>query len=290
MEAPPDAGSPTAGAGSWSSCAGQSCRGWHVGGSSAGVPHPLSPEAGKLCSLAGLGSCTASRWVGGAAPRRRGPSGPRGKGCRALRLAPVQLGCHWLSPEARSGCRASRASSPPSRSLGRRPPLASWPLAQGWGNCCEVAGGGVCWVVCFPSLASRGCKVPREMRKRFQPSTELWGEGGFALGGRKGVEKDGQKGSNGSRVYYITFCAQWPSLSALGSPTGHSAPFSTTPPFRTPVGPHTGGTGQKLLPQTAQHGDMLVPFPKQASPRTGFLLDYKLHEAGTRQNFAPLSS
>lgn len=161
-EAPPDAGSPTAGAGSWSSCAGQSCRGWHVGGSSGGVPHSLSPGAGKLCSLAGLGSCTASHWAGGAAPHPRGPWGPPGKGCLALRLVPAQLGCHWLSPEARSGCQASRASSPPSRSPGHHPPLESWPPALGWGSCCEAAGGGVGWVGCSPSLASHGCRVPRE--------------------------------------------------------------------------------------------------------------------------------
>lgn len=100
--APRGVGSPTAEAGSWSSCAGRSCRGWHVGGSSAGVPRSLSPEAGKLCSLVGLGSYTASRWAERADPLPLGPLGPRGKGCRAPRLVPVRLGCRWLSPEARS--------------------------------------------------------------------------------------------------------------------------------------------------------------------------------------------
>lgn len=99
---PPGAGSPTVAAGSWSSCAGQSCRGWHVGGSSAGAPHSLSPEAGKLCSPAGSGSYTASHWAGRAGLLPLGPLGPRGKGCPAPRMVPVRLGCHWLSPEARS--------------------------------------------------------------------------------------------------------------------------------------------------------------------------------------------
>lgn len=159
----PGAGSPTAEADSWSSCAGRSCRGWCVGVSSAGVPHSRGPEAGKPCSLAGLGNYTASHWVGWAAHHPLGPLGHRGKGCPALRLVPVQLGCHWLSPEAHSGRRASRASSLPSHSLGRHPLLASWPLAQAWGGCCGVAGGGVCWAECSLNLASRGCRVPREM-------------------------------------------------------------------------------------------------------------------------------
>lgn len=99
---PPGAGSPTAEAGSWSSCAGQFCQGWCVAGSSAGVPQSLRPEAGKLCSLAGLGSGTASHWAGQVVPHPLAPLGPRGKGCPALRLAPVQLGGRWLSPEALS--------------------------------------------------------------------------------------------------------------------------------------------------------------------------------------------
>lgn len=159
---PPGAGLPTAEAGSWSSCAGRSCQSWHVVVSSAGVPHSLSPEAGKLCSLAGLGSYTASRWAGWAAPCPLGSLGPRGKGCPVLRLVPVQLGCHWLSPEAHSGLQASLASSLPSHSLGHHPPLESWSLAQAWGGCCAVAGGGVCWVGCSLNLVSRGCRLPRE--------------------------------------------------------------------------------------------------------------------------------
>lgn len=102
VAAPLGAGSPTAEAGSWSSCAGRFCRGWHVGGSSAGVLRSLSPEAGKLCLLVGLGSYTASRWAERADRPPLGPLGPRGKGCRAPRLVPVQLECRWLSPEARS--------------------------------------------------------------------------------------------------------------------------------------------------------------------------------------------
>lgn len=47
------AGSPTAEAGSWSSCAGRFCQGWCVAGSSAGDPRSRSPEAGRPCSLAG---------------------------------------------------------------------------------------------------------------------------------------------------------------------------------------------------------------------------------------------
>lgn len=100
--APLGAGSPTAEAGSWSSCAGQFCRGWHVGGSSAGAPHSLSPEAEKPCSLVGSGSYTASRWAVQADPLPLGHSVPQGKGCQALRLVLVRLGCRWLSPEAHS--------------------------------------------------------------------------------------------------------------------------------------------------------------------------------------------
>lgn len=100
--APPGAGSPTAEADSWSSCAGRFCQGWRVEESSAGGPRCPHPELGKPCSLAGLGSCTASRWAGQAAPRPLGPSGPQGKGCQALRPAQVQLGGHWLSPEVLS--------------------------------------------------------------------------------------------------------------------------------------------------------------------------------------------
>lgn len=159
---PPGAGLPTAEAGSWSSCAERSCQGWRVRVSSAGVPHSLSPEAGKLCSLAGSGSYTASHWAGWAVPRPVGPLGPLGKGCPVLRLVPAQLGCHWLSPEAHSGLQASLASCPPSHSLGHHPPLESWPLAQAWGGCCAVAGGGVCWVGYSLNLVSRGCRVPRE--------------------------------------------------------------------------------------------------------------------------------
>lgn len=155
------AGSPTAEAGSWSSCAGQFCRGWCVAGSSAGDPRSRSPEAGRLCSPAGWGSYTASRWAGRAAPRLPGPSGPRGKGCPALRRVLVRRGHRWLSPAARSWRRASRASAPPSRSLGRHPHRESWPLVQAWERCCGGADGGVCRVGCSQSLASHGCGTPR---------------------------------------------------------------------------------------------------------------------------------
>lgn len=94
--APLGAGSPTAEAGSWSSCAARFCQHWHVEGSSADAPHSLSPGTGKPCSPADWGSYTASRWAGQAAPRLLGPLGPRGKGCLALRLVLVQRGRHWL--------------------------------------------------------------------------------------------------------------------------------------------------------------------------------------------------
>lgn len=158
------AGSPTAEAGSWSSCAGRFCRGWRVAGSSAGDPRSRSPEVGRPYSPAGWGSYTASHWAGRAAPHLPGPSGLLGKGCPALRRVPVRRGHRWLSPAARSwrlACLASRASAPPSHSLGRHPRRESWPPVPAWERCCGGADDGVCRVGCSQSLASHGCGTPR---------------------------------------------------------------------------------------------------------------------------------
>lgn len=92
--APPGAGSPTAAAGSWSSCAGQFCRGWCVVGSSGGVPHCLRPEAGRPCSPAGSGNCTASRWAGQA----RSPDPRQATGSEPVSRGPAIRGQVFFRP------------------------------------------------------------------------------------------------------------------------------------------------------------------------------------------------